>query len=93
MSRLRTLATHLPLWGTEQRRTAGADEDALTLAVAAGRAALDAADDPGAVAAVTFITREVPVLEGGSEAVLLAALGLASTTRVSIVLGRAASPT
>jgi uncharacterized OB-fold protein len=84
---LKALATHLPAWGTESRRLAGADEDALTLAVAAGRVALEAA--PGTVSAVVLVTRDLPGLDGGTEAVLLAGLGLPSSTRCSIVLGGA----
>jgi uncharacterized OB-fold protein len=90
---LLVLATHLPVWGSDARRAAGADEDALTLAVAAGRAALDnAVDAAGAAAAVTsvvLVTRDLPGLEGGTEAVLLAGLGLPSSTRCSVVLGGA----
>ena len=34
------IGTYLPCWGCDVRRNAGDDEDAITLAVEAGRAAL-----------------------------------------------------
>ncbi len=34
------IGTYLPVWGTETVRSAGSDEDAVTMAVDAGRAAL-----------------------------------------------------
>jgi uncharacterized OB-fold protein len=86
--RLTALATHLPLWGGKRGRVAGPDEDALTLAIAAGRAAMGAA--PGTtVHSVVLVTRDVPVLQGGIEAVLLAGLGLPDSALCSIVLGGA----
>jgi uncharacterized OB-fold protein len=67
------------------RRVKGPDEDALTMAVAAGRAA-----DPGATAQrVVLVSRDFPLLEGGNGAVLLAALSLPADTPVSEVLGGA----
>lgn len=87
MPHLSVLATHLPCWGTEARRVAGHDEDALTLAVAAGRLALGRA--AGTVSAVVLVTRDLPGLDGGTEAVLLAGLGLPAGTRCSVVLGGA----
>jgi 3-hydroxy-3-methylglutaryl CoA synthase len=35
-----SIGTYLPCWGAPQHRVAGDDEDAITLAVEAGRAAL-----------------------------------------------------
>jgi 3-hydroxy-3-methylglutaryl CoA synthase len=35
-----SIGTYLPCWGALQHRVAGDDEDAITLAVEAGRAAL-----------------------------------------------------
>ena len=89
-ARLASVATHLPLWGTESSRQAGPDEDALTLAVAAGRAAMGAAPTVS-IERVVLITRDLPVLEGGSTAVLLAGLGLSHTVQASQVLGSAAA--
>lgn len=63
----------------------GPDEDALTMAVAAGRAA-----DPNATAErVVLISRDFPLLEGGNGAVLLAGLSLPETVPVTEVLGGA----
>lgn len=57
------------------------------MAVAAGRAA-----DPDATAQrVVMVSREFPLLEGGSGAVLLAGLSLSAGTAVSEVLGGAAA--
>ena len=54
--------------GHRDRRVKGPDEDALTMAVAAGRAA-----DPDATAQrVVMVSRDFPLLEGGNGAVLLA---------------------
>ncbi len=41
-----SIGTYLPCWGTPLHRVAGGDEDAITMAVEAGRAALT---DGGAV--------------------------------------------
>jgi len=73
----------------------GPDEDALTLGVAAARAALTAAGlvspagSTGAEAAeaagarrVVFVTRELPLLVGGNAAALLAGIGLAADVAV-----------
>ncbi|MCW2622073.1 MAG: hypothetical protein JWL64_1675, partial [Frankiales bacterium] len=86
MPRLTALATHLPAWGTERARVLGADEDALTLAVSAGRAALDAAGSPE-VTAVLVVTRDLPVLEGGVEPIVLAGLGLGPEVRLALQVG------
>ncbi|MCU1595211.1 MAG: DNA-binding protein [Frankiales bacterium] len=87
MAHLQVLATHQPCWGSDARRVVGYDEDALTLAVAAGRAVVEHA--PDAVTSVVLVTRDLPGLEGGTEAILLAGLGLPSSTRCSVVLGGA----
>lgn len=84
-----SLGTYLPIWcvkgGTEPRRVRGPDEDALTMAVAAGRAA-----DPGAAARrVVLVSRDLPLLEGGNSGVLLAGLSLPSDVQVTEVLGGA----
>jgi uncharacterized OB-fold protein len=82
---LKALATYLPCWGTDTWRTAGPDEDALTLAVAAGRTVVAAA--PDVVSEVVLVTRDLPGLDSGTEAVLLAGLGLPNGTYCSVVLG------
>ena len=43
MTHVSAIATYLPCWGSARGRVAGGDEDAVTLAVEAGRAAIDAA--------------------------------------------------
>ena len=85
MPLLNVLATYLPPWGAKGQRLAGPDEDALTLAVSAGRLARDA--HPGPIDEVVLITRDLPGLEGGTEAILLAGLGLPRQTRCVIQLG------
>ena len=88
VAHLVSVSTHLPVWGTDAARIAGPDEDALTLAVAAGRAALAAAPGVG-VERVVLVTRDLPLLEGGSTAVLLAGLDLPASTLATEVLGGA----
>lgn len=68
------VGTYLPPWGSTAGRVAGPDEDAVTMAVAAGLAALAAAGRPAR--AVVLVTRELPLLVGGNSAALLAGLGL-----------------
>ncbi|OBG92446.1 hypothetical protein A5698_19510 [Mycobacterium sp. E136] len=85
MTHVVSIGTYLPPWNSGKRRVKGPDEDALTMAVAAGRAA-----DPQAQAqAVVLVSRNFPLVEGGNGAVLLAALGLPGTTPVAEVLGGA----
>jgi len=82
------IGTYLPTWGAGRRRTAGHDEDALTMAVAAGLAAFGG-DVPVSVDTVVFVTRQPPLLEGGSAAPLLAGLGQSPSTRVIEIVGGA----
>jgi uncharacterized OB-fold protein len=85
MTQVVSIGTYLPPWTVRDRRVAGPDEDALTMAVAAGRAA-----DPDATAQrVVVVSRDFPLLEGGNGAVLLAALSLPADTPVAEVLGGA----
>ncbi|WP_084259885.1 Zn-ribbon domain-containing OB-fold protein [Mycobacterium avium] len=85
MNRVFSIGTYLPPWTVRDRRVKGPDEDALTMAVAAGRAA-----DPEARAQrVALVSRDFPLLEGGNGAVLLAALSLPADTPVAEVLGGA----
>lgn len=86
MSELLAIATYLPTWrASDGRPVAGPDEDAVTMAVAAGRAALAATDER--VRGVVFVSRELPLLEGGNAAALLAGLGLSDATAVVEQLG------
>ncbi|EUA58518.1 hypothetical protein I550_1661 [Mycobacterium intracellulare 1956] len=85
MTQVLSIGTYLPPWTLRDRRVKGPDEDALTMAVAAGRAA-----DPEATAErVVLVSRDFPLLEGGNGAVLLAALSLPADTPVAEVLGGA----
>jgi uncharacterized protein len=88
MTTISTVGTYLPRWGTDRARAAGPDEDAVTLGVAAGQAAL-AGVDPAAVRRVVFLTRDLPLLEGGNAAPLLAGLGLAPDVPVVEQVGGA----
>ncbi|MDT5090799.1 MAG: hypothetical protein QOH60_162 [Mycobacterium sp.] len=85
MTEVVSIGTYLPPWAVRDRRVKGPDEDALTMAVAAGRAA-----DPDATATrVVLVSRDFPLLEGGNGAVLLAGLSLPADVAVSEVLGGA----
>ncbi len=68
-----SIGTYLPCWGAPHHRVPGDDEDAITLAVEAGRAASVAG---GAVERVVLVSRHLPLLESSNAAVLLAGLGL-----------------
>jgi uncharacterized OB-fold protein len=85
---IESIGTYLPTWGTASARSAGADEDVVTMAVAAGLQAL-AAVDRDAVRTVVLVSRDLPLLEGGNSAALLAGLGLAAGTGVREQLGGA----
>jgi uncharacterized protein len=103
MTHVAAIATYLPCWGSAKGRVAGGDEDAVTLAVEAGRAAIGAADrvdsvgggsagggaGAGGAQRVVLVSRELPLLEGGNAAVLLAGLGLDPEIEVSERLGGA----
>ena len=80
------VGTYLPCWGTAARRQAGDDEDAITMAVAAGRAALSGG---GAVERVVLVSRDLPLTESPNAAVLLAGLGLDPELEVDERLGGA----
>jgi uncharacterized OB-fold protein len=82
------LGTYLPRWGTDQGREVGLDEDVVTMAVAAGLLAL-AAGDASSVKRVVLVSRDLPLLEGGNGAPLLAGLGLAADVEVREQLGGA----
>jgi uncharacterized OB-fold protein len=85
MSHVVSMGTYLPPWCKGARRVKGPDEDALTMAVAAGRGA-----DPDASAQrVVLVSRDFPLLEGGNGAVLLAGLSLPADIAVAEVLGGA----
>ena len=80
------IGTYVPPWGGAVARLAGDDEDVVTMAVQAGRAALSRAD--AGVHHVVLVTCELPLLEGGNGARSSPGLGLpASTTVVEQVGG------
>ena len=81
-----SIGTYLPCWGAPRHRVAGDDEDVITLAVEAGRAALIAS---GAVERVVLVSRDLPLLESSNAAVLLAGLGLDPELEVDERLGGA----
>lgn len=85
MANVVAIGTYLPPWQQRGRRVKGPDEDALTMAVAAGRVA-----DPSASAQrVVLVSRNFPLLEGGNGGVLLAGLSLRPDVPVAEVLGGA----
>src|SRR6201984_102182 len=81
-----SIGTYLPCWGTLDHRVPGDDEDAITLAVEAGRAALAGS---AAVERVVLVSRDLPLLESSNAAVLLAGLSLDSELEVDERLGGA----
>lgn len=81
-----SIGTYLPCWGTPNHRVPGDDEDAITLAVEAGRAALAGS---AAVERVVLVSRELPLLESSNAAVLLAGLSLDPELEVDERLGGA----
>jgi uncharacterized OB-fold protein len=83
-----TVGTYLPRWGTDVVREPGDDEDVVTMAVAAGRQAL-AATEGAPIASVILVSRDLPLLEGGNSAALLAGLGLGADVEVREQLGGA----
>lgn len=86
MSSISRIGTALPPWGTDKARNVGDDEDAVTLAVAAGLAALGDTD-VSTIREVVVVSRDFPLLEGGNGAAVLAGLGLADSTRIREVIG------
>lgn len=88
MTTITRIGTYLPTWGTSAIREIGDDEDAVTLAVAAGRAAIGA-DHAGHVGEVVLVCRDLPLMEGANSAPLLAGLGLDDDTLVRETVGGA----
>ncbi|MGW6421526.1 OB-fold domain-containing protein [Nocardia sp. NPDC055053] len=86
MPHVASMGTYLPCWGDRHHRVAGDDEDAVTLAVEAGRAAL-AGGEP--VERVVLVSRDLPLVESSNTAVLLAGLGLDPELEVTERLGGA----
>ncbi|MFD6858703.1 OB-fold domain-containing protein [Rhodococcus sp. NPDC060090] len=86
MPYIASIGTYLPCWGTRDSRVPGDDEDAITLAVEAGRAALESG---GSVEYVVLVSRDLPLTESSNAAVLLAGLGLDPELEVIERLGGA----
>jgi uncharacterized OB-fold protein len=86
---IEAIGTYLPVWEDRGRRRPGGDEDAVTMAVAAGLAALSVGSSP--VERVVFLTRALPLVEGGNAAALIAGLGLPAGTPVIEQIGGAAA--
>jgi uncharacterized protein len=88
MSGVRALGTYEPAWRRSDGSSApGPDEDAVTMGVEAGLVAIGEA--PSDVHRVVLVSRDLPLLEGGNAAVLLAGLGLSQDTAVSEQVGGA----
>lgn len=85
MPYISSIGTYLPSWGATRQRVVGDDEDIITLAVEAGRAALA---DGGSVEKVVLVGRDLSA-ESSNAAVLLAALGLDPELEVEERLGGA----
>jgi uncharacterized OB-fold protein len=81
-----SIGTYVPCWGVPDRRVAGDDEDAITLAVDAGRAAMAGG---AAVENVVLVSRDLPLTDSPNAAVLLAGLGLDPELEVAERLGGA----
>lgn len=86
MPNVASIGTYLPCWGSTHHRVPGDDEDAITLAVEAGRAALAGS---AAVERVVLVSRDLPLLESSNAAVLLAGLSLDPELEVDERLGGA----
>jgi len=91
MSHIASIGTYLPAWGTAMARQAGDDEDAVTLAVAAGRGARTAAGPHVEVTSVVLVSRDLPLVEGGNATPVLAGLDLDEHVLIREVIGGAAA--
>jgi len=91
VTHLAAVGTYLPPWAESGSRRIGRDEDAVTLAVSAAQALV--AQDAGVLAGVSrvvLVTRDLPLLDGGNGAALLAGLGLRADVPVVEQVGGAA---
>jgi uncharacterized OB-fold protein len=87
-SAITSVGTYLPRWGTDIARIPGDDEDVVTMAVAAGLQARAGA--PSApIETVVLVSRDVPLLEGGNGAAILAGLDLPASCEAREHLGGA----
>ena len=81
MTSIVAIGTYLPPWGAGDVRVGGPDEDAVTMAVEAGGRAV------GSVDRVVLVTRDLPLLDGGNGAALLAGLSLPDSVPVAEQVG------
>jgi uncharacterized protein len=86
MSRVATLGHYQPVWDDRGQRVTGPDEDLITLAVAAGRLALDAENPPQRV---VLVCAEPDYLDGAPLPVLLRGLDLAPEVPAELRVGGA----
>ncbi|MEO7627066.1 MAG: hypothetical protein ABIS91_12435, partial [Nocardioides sp.] len=80
------VGTYEPVWDTGLGRTAGADEDVVTLAVAAAKTILDDATEVGRI---VVVTRSPDVLDGAGLRVISRSLGLGADVPVELRVGGA----
>lgn len=80
------IGTYEPVWDTGRGRAAGADEDVVTLAVAAAETILDDASDVGRI---VIVTRTPDVLDGAGLRVVSRSLGLGADVPVELRVGGA----
>ncbi len=83
---IRRLATYSPVWETAGLRVLGFDEDLVTLAIEAGRQAVESMTGAGRI---VIVCREPDVLEGFPYSVVALGLGLPPQTPVELRVGGA----
>ena len=88
MSRVASLGQYQPVWDDRGQRVTGPDEDAITLAVAAGRLALG---DRPEVERVVLVCGDPGYLDGAPLAVLVRGLGLGPEVPAELRIGGAAA--
>jgi uncharacterized OB-fold protein len=86
--RVGVVSTYLPAFEDRAGRQAGRDEDAVTMAVEAGRPVIATKGD-AAVRRAVVVTRDPALIKGGSSTVLATGLGLSDEVPVAEVLGGA----
>lgn len=86
MTFVSAIGTYRPVWEMHGRRLMGIDEDAITMAIAAGRATLDGGDATGP-SRVVMVTQDPAPLPDTARGVLLSGLELAPTIPVEIRVG------
>ena len=86
MSRIVALGLYQPVWEERGQRVTGPDEDLITLAVAAGRLALEAENPPERV---VLVCAEPEYLDGAPLPVLLRGLNLSPEVPVELRVGGA----